>query len=281
MKKLLLTMLGAVLALPALAQDFEYTYEGQTITYTIIDEDAKTCMTKQGDYGGAGNLVEGELVIPSIAKDGDTEYTVTSIGRKSFFNCSNLTSVAIHNPVISIDEEAFSQCYRLASVEIPASVESIGYRAFQNCEALTAIEIPASVISFGNEVFTDCRKLTSIEVSAENPNYASVDGVMFNKDLSTLIQFPGGNTEYVIPNSVTSIGNGAFNCCRYLRSIEIPNSVTSIGDKAFNLCSSLATIEIPNSVIYIGNSAFYSCDGLTSVKIPNSVTSLGEMAFYM
>ena len=161
------------------------------------------------------------------------------------------------------------------------SVTSIGNYAFTDCYSLTSITIPNSVTSIGWYAFSGCSSLTSINVDVNNPNYCSIDGVLFNKDKTTLIQYPIGNTrtEYTIPNSVTSIGEGAFGDCSSLTSITIPNSVTSIGSYAFRDCSSLTSITIPNSVTSIGDYALGYCSSLTSITIGNSVTSIGDCAF--
>ena len=114
-------------------------------------------------------------------------------------------------------------------------------------------------------------------MDALNSAYSSVDGVLFNKSQTTLIQYPGGKAgSYTIPNSVTSIGFAAFAGCTSLTSVTIPNSVTSIGGYAFSGCTSLTSVTIPNSVTSIGDATFSGCTSLTSVTIPNSVTSIGE-----
>ena len=229
-------------------------------------------VTSIGNYAfwGCSGLT-GEIVIPN---------SVTSIEYAAFSGCTGLTSIEIPNSVTSIGDFAFSGCTGLTSVTIGNSVTSIGDFAFQNCSNWTSVTIPGSVTSIGNGAFQNCTGLISSNVAPDNSNYCSVDGVLFNKDKTTLIQYPGAKQgAYTIPNSVASIGNYAFYGCTGLASIEIPNSVASIGNYAFRGCTGLTSIEIPNSVASIGNYAFYGCSGLTSVTIPNSVTSIGGSAF--
>ena len=157
---------------------------------------------------------------------------------------------------------------------------SIGEGAFEGCRSLTSITIPNSVTSIGESSFEGCDNLESINVDTENAYYTSVDGVLYNKDVSILLVCPGGKTSVTIPNSVTSIGVSAFYDCDKLAAVTIPNSVTSIGVSAFYDCDKLAAITIPNSVTSIGDYTFYKCSSLTTVTIGNSVTSIGERAFY-
>ena len=162
------------------------------------------------------------------------------------------------NPVTSIGDWAFFQCNSLTSITIPDSVTSIGSGAFQNCTSLTSITIPDSVTSIGIGAFYNCTSLTKIEVGVENVNYANVSGVLFNKDKTLLHAYPAGKAgaNYVIPDSVTSIGNYAFAFCESLTSITIPDSVTSIGDYAFRDCNSLTSVTFQGVAPSVGSEAF-------------------------
>ncbi len=192
--------------------------------------------------------------------------SVTSIGVSAFYDCDGLTSVTIPNSVTSIGQSAFCQCYGLTSVTIGNSVTSIGDQAFMNCFSLTSVTIPNSVTSIGNEAFYGCGSLTSFNVASENSNYSSLDGVLFNKDKTILIQYPAHKEgAYTIPNSVTNIGKSAFIYCDGLTSVMIGNSVTNIGESAFSYCTGLTSVTIGNSVTSIGWSAFASCEGLTKI----------------
>ena len=204
--------------------------------------------------------------------------SVTSIGDQTFKYCSNLTSVAIPNSVTSIGSGAFNCCIGLTNIEIPNSVTSIGDDAFSVCTGLKSITIPNSVTSIGSRAFYCCSGLTSIVVDEENSVYDSREGcnAIIETATNTLIR---GCMNTIIPNSVTRIGDWAFDECDGLTEITIPNSVTSIGDYAFYGCDGLTEITIPNSVTSIGDDAFRGCGGLTSVTIPGSVTSIGDYAF--
>jgi hypothetical protein len=131
---------------------------------------------------------------------------------------------------------------------------------------LKSIEIPSSVTNIGYKTFSNFKGL--INVALENPIYSSVDGILYDKNKTELICVPSGKIGgFVVPSSVTSIGDHAFEDCSGLTSIEIPSSVTSIGNKAFSECSGFTSIEIPSSVTSIGYGAFSECSGLTSINV--------------
>ena len=200
--------------------------------------------------------------------------TVTEIGNRTFYS-NQLTNVTIPNNVTIIGDNAFAE-NKLTSLTIPKSVTKIGGAAFSN-NLLTSVTIPDGVISIGYAPFVFCPELTSINVSPKNPNYKSVEGVLYNKDGTTLVQWPAGITGTAnIPKGVTSIGRSAFNGNK-LADVIIPNSVISIERYAFGN-NQLTNIIIPNSVVSIGDLAFAN-NQLTNVFIPGSVTSIGNFAF--
>ncbi|MGN1315965.1 MAG: leucine-rich repeat protein [Acutalibacteraceae bacterium] len=207
---------------------------------------------------------------------------VTSIGNYAFCECTNLTSITIPDSVTSVGNSAFEDCTSLISITIPDSVTNIGNYAFYDCTSLTSVTIGSGVTSIGEKTFIWCESLTSINVNENNADYSSINGVLFNKDKTVLVNYPEGrtDTEYAFPDSVTSIGDSAFYYCKSLTSITIPNRVTSIGNYAFYYCTSLTSVTIGSGVTSIGGSAFRGCESLTSVTIPDSVTSIGDSAFY-
>lgn len=201
--------------------------------------------------------------------------SVTRIEGWTFYYCKSLESIIIPDSVTSIGDSAFSDCKSLININIPNGVTSIGDSAFSNCHSLTSVTIPSSVIAIGTNPFCGC----PADLKNESKAFIYEHNVLFNKDKTTLISYRAKEANYVIPDSVTSIGECAFLECNSLTSIIIPDSVTSIGVCAFAQCNSLTSINIPDSVTTIANHAFYNCKSLKSIKIPDSVTSIGDCAF--
>jgi hypothetical protein len=205
--------------------------------------------------------------------------SMITIGDSAFFDCTSLINLTIPDSVTTIEGSAFFECTSLTNMVIGNSVTNIGSSAFQACFGLTNVTISDSVTTIGDGVFILCTSLKSINVAAQNPNYSSLNGVLFNKSQTEVVEFPAGLAEsYTIPNGVTNIGDSAFSYCRNLTNVIIPNSVTSIGDSAFFECFDLANLTIPDSVITIGDSALYACSGLSTLIIPSSVTNIGKSA---
>ncbi len=208
--------------------------------------------------------------------------SVTSIGNCAFYNCDSLTSITIPDSVTSIDNSTFSGCTSLTSINIPDSVTSIGSYAFDDCTSLTSITIPNSVTSIGNDAFENCTSLTSITI----PDSVTIIG---NGAFDFCYSL---NSVYITDVAAwcnISFGGCVANPLYYAKNLYlngelvtdllVPDSVTSIGDYAFEYCTSLEGITIPDSVISIGSSAFENCTSLTSITIPDSVTSISAGAF--
>jgi len=225
--------------------------------------------------------------------------SVTDIGNDAFSHCSSLSGIVIPDSVTDIGNDAFSHCSSLSNIVIPDSVTSIGDYAFSGCSSLSNIVIPDSVTDIGNGAFSGCLLLEYISIPKSviclnenpfsdwkgvleclSPNFIYEDDVLFNKDKSKIVSFRNQKIEsYIIPDSVTSIGDYAFSRCSSLSNIVIPDSVTDIGKCAFYFCSSLSNIVIPDSVTSIGNDAFLRCSSLSNIVISDSVTSIGNGAF--
>ena len=180
------------------------------------------------------------------------------------------TEYAIPDSVVFIGVSAFSYCYWLKSIVIPNKVKYIEDDTFYGCYLLTTVKISSSVVAVSELAFQNCGSLTTIDVDSNNSYYSSKDGVLFNKNKTMIIKYPMGKTEteYAIPESVTTIGRHAFLECKMLESVTIPNSVTTIDENAFACCSSLTKITVPNSVTDMGKYVFDCCYGLTDIVIP-------------
>ena len=256
----------------------------RTLTLCIAAALALTLCASAADIVDSGKC--GANVTYTLDSDG--VLTISGKGRmydweyfdSPFFASQNLTAIVIQNGVTSIGKSAFLNCH-MTSVTIPNSVTSIGADAISFCPHLTSVTIPDSVTSIGAAAFAACAELTAIFVDADNSNYASLDGVLFDKNCTTLMCYPGGRAgAYAIPDSVTSIDAMAFDSCASLTNVTIPDGVPSIGWRAFYACGSLISVTIPDSVTSIDSIAFRDCASLTDVYYRGSATQWSEICFY-
>jgi hypothetical protein len=166
------------------------------------------------------------------------------------------------------------------SYTVPRTVTTIASASFEFSISVASVTIGTPVTSIGEYAFYDSASLTAISVDATNLNYSSTNGVLFNKNQTALIQYPSGlSGSYIVPGTVTNIGDGAFGDAFGLTNVTIGDSVTSIGENTFYDCISLTGVTIPNSVTNIAEYAFLSCESVASVTIGSGVASIGEEAF--
>jgi hypothetical protein len=175
----------------------------------------------------------------------DIPSTVVLIDDFAFSGCTGLTSVALPASLDSIGELAFGYCRAMTSVTMANSLKYIGTFAFWFCDSLTSVSIPASVMLIEERAFYGCNSVSEFKAEESNEHYSSTDGVLFNKDKTTLIQYAPKkqNSVYVIPSSVKAVGYGAFSGAHHLKGISIPSSVNAIADRAFDWCDSLQYIK--------------------------------------
>ncbi|MDD7424000.1 MAG: leucine-rich repeat protein, partial [Candidatus Methanomethylophilaceae archaeon] len=261
---------------------------------TIISDDAfcgctgltsvtiPNSVTSIGDYAFCGCTGLTSVTIPN---------SVTSIGYDAFCGCTGLTSIAIPDSVTIISDDAFCGCTGLTSVTIPNSVTSIGDYAFYGCTGLTSIAIPGSVTIISDDAFLRCTSLESFVVSDDNTKYCSEDGVLFEKDMKKLLQYPAGksNTSYTLPDSVVEIGSTAFTGCESLISIDTSESNTEYksingilydkGGKILVVCpGGLESFVVPSDTGSISYGAFSG--NIKEIKFAeSSVVRLDEGAF--
>ena len=179
-----------------------------------------------------------------------------------------------------INSPWFSHINDITGVAIGENVTGIGVSAFAMAVNLQSVTIPAGITSIAPWAFHGCSGLTEILVDSGSGSFASADGVLYTKDMTSLVCYPAGKagTSYDIPASVTDIRAAAFWGCGSLTAVSIPNGVTAIGDQAFSRCGVLR-FDIPDSVTSIGTYAFAVCDSLTGVRLPAGLTELSDYIF--
>lgn len=207
---------------------------------------------------------------------------VIAIGDYAFNENNYLISILIPESVTVIGNFSFQGCCELIYLDIPRNVKDVGDFAFSYCGSIRNINIPEKVINIGRNAFFRCESLESINVDEKNTMYASIDGVLLNKDKFQILDYPDGskNEIYIIPDGVWTIGNDAFDSCKNLISVIFPEGFANIGESAFDSCENLTNIIIPDSARNIGNFAFVRCKNLKNVTILNNMIIMDSDIFY-
>ncbi|MBQ2661595.1 MAG: leucine-rich repeat protein [Clostridia bacterium] len=242
-------------------------------TYGIFEYN----VTDQGTISitGLTDGVTGAIEIPSAING----FPVTDIAANAFFGMTDLTAITMPSSIETIGMMAFSKCEKLTQMVIPDSVVSIGASTFAGCYALKEVVIGSSLSSFGSFWTFNCYALDTITVSEANPNFTSVDGVVYNKDVTKLVAFPPAKTgAFTFPGTVSSMDSSAMSGT-LITSVTLPAAMTSIPSSAFASCPNLTAIIFPDTLTEIGSSAFSSCTALETVRLPASLTTLGASAF--
>jgi len=230
-------------------------------------------VTEIGEVAFQGHKTLESVVIPN---------SVSIIKEEAFSFCDNLANVVIGKNVAVVEEWAFYSCDKLESVNFPDAVTAIHEMALAFCDGLTSVALGASLTDIADDVFYCCERLTEIIVSEKNEAFKLIDGNLYTKDGTVLVQYVLGNQSvcFSIPNGVIKIGGYAFASCVALERVEIPNSVTAIGKGAFVSCKNIKKMEIPDSVTEIGREAFCYCRTLTDVKISKNIAMLEDYVFF-
>ena len=282
-----------------LPSDFEYRIEGDEVIITKYlgtdldvvfpnEINGKTVTGIDYTFYDAGDLSgkNNKNNITSCQLPENLKY----IRNRLFDHCTNLATIQIPASVETIGERAFSGCYMLTELHIPNGVKTIGSDIIAICNNIKTINIPASVEdiygglyseSFGMNAFAWSYGLEEITVDEENPFYHAIDGVLFNKEGTTLLQYPCGRpgAEYVIPEGVIKLAWGAFLKAGYLETVRFPSSLKVINEASFHQCTSLTSIDIPDTVQAIRAGAFQGCSNLKQVTIGTGVELLEGHAF--
>lgn len=232
------------------------------------------------------------------------EGNVTEIAKYAFSGCSELENIALPDSVEFIDYGAFTDCTSLKTIDLGKSLKEIERYAFNNCVSLTDLVLPDSLetinryafydcnnlkkLSFGKNlhyideyVWSLCPNLEAINIDSENPYNTSVDGVVFDKEMTKLICYPAGKKDipYIVPDTVNIISSGAFQDAVNLKLIKLPDGLQIINGKSFIGCTALSNINIPESVDIIEYEAFLGCENLKELTIPKSVSKIKSHIF--
>ena len=207
--------------------------------------------------------------------------SLRTIEKGAFGNCERIKKLVIPDGIKYIGKAAMINCKELTEAIIPEGIEKLSSRLFEGCGKLERIVIPASVRGIARNAFVDCRSLSEIHLDSNNQHFKSVDGVLFNSAMTTLVRFPPKLqlTEYSVPDGVKKIECFAFEWCEGIVTINLPDSLEKIDYSAFKWCRSLQSIFIPDSVTKLSAKAFRQCSALSQVRLSCSLTEIKRHTF--
>ncbi len=207
--------------------------------------------------------------------------SITDIREYAFYSCYKLAQINIPKNLEVINTNTFYSCKSLRSISLPDALTSIESEAFSFCSSLESITIPKTVTNIGERALYGCSSISSIVVEPENENYISQNDVLFNKDKTTLIQYSLGSTDtsYVIPDSITTIGAGAFYSSQNLTSVTIPEGVEKLEFFCFADCTKLTEVTLPDSTKFIGGLVFGDCSSLSKITLGKGLETISQQAF--
>lgn len=290
-KYIIVSFFMAVALCFAAAQQFSLkNAEGQTIKYQLYDDGSGACvMGPKGktykaasltlpstvEYQGKSYKVKGIFKFAFMRQDAIREITLPEglleVGQNCFEDCDLLEKAILPRSLEGISYQMFAYCQNLREVLIPynSEIKSIGGFAFDGCRKLASFNISEKVVEIGQGPWRGCTSLEQINVAGDNPNFKSVGGVLFDKKMSALLQYPAGRkeAEYKVPFGVSRIANSAFYECDNLRKVVLPGSLMYIEHLAFYGCKNLSEVYVPDMVQSIGNGAFFDCNSLKNITI--------------
>lgn len=276
------------------AKEYVYNIQNRTLSMAI-EGNLETMLSKKDKDRVVSMTITGLLnaadlkILKDMATKGKlttinmSEVSLTRMPDRMFQGCTVLTSIKLPKVLTNIGNELFADCINLTYLSLPDSLVSLAGNAFNNCASMPELTIPASVTSgLGFTTFcSGCKKLSKITVAEANTVYSSLDGVLYNKDKSTILRYPCGNPAslYSFPNTIAEVGVGAFEGCSYLSSITMTENLKVVKNAAFKGCSALTSVILPSMVTDLGGYAFENCSRLGSVTLPMFVPEIGYSTF--
>ncbi len=257
------------------------TYMGKSVSFDITVSEAPTDDVLKGSCGENASFrldKNGVLTVSGTGPmdDYSLNYAVTENNTVKLV-CSHpwvehvdeIKSVVIEDGITSVGSYAFYECSRLSTVSVPDSVAGYGESSFKNCGQLTSISFSVSLSTIGEDLFVGCSGLKSFEVAPDNKTFTSQNGVLYSKDMKTLVKCPEGMTgNYSVPDGVQTIEKWAFDNCSGLTKIGLPDTLTGIKEYAFAGCTGVKSITVPVSVETAGNGIFRNWTSGQEIRIP-------------